>query len=200
MVSTRSRKSIINDSSVSASISNDAITENTKRSRCRSKSKSASKSRSRSRNKVIINKETKTDVDLVQQQYQQQQLEVNQLLIVNSIATHKSTIAALSVVISVKKLLLLLIRYVTPVIFIYIFTIVVHYSSVHLYMKYCVPDSIWTFALNGFVATSGQCEILRYIMFQSAFKMSSITRIFQEFIGYSFNSLRHSDMIGNCMS
>lgn len=49
-------------------------------------------------------------------------------------------------------------------VFIYIFWIVLHYLSVHLYSHYCTPLSFIGFLSSPFLAVLPQCKILRWVI------------------------------------
>ena len=51
---------------------------------------------------------------------------------------------------------------------VYILWIVIHYISVQLYVKYCVPSSIWGFITSPILVSSPHCKAMRWILHTGA--------------------------------
>ncbi len=51
---------------------------------------------------------------------------------------------------------------------IYILWIGLHYFSAHLYVKFCVPNSIIGFIMSPFMITTPHCQGLRWIVYNAA--------------------------------
>jgi len=51
---------------------------------------------------------------------------------------------------------------------VYILWIVIHYISVQLYVKYCVPSSIWGFITSPIVVSSPHCKAMRWVLHTGA--------------------------------
>jgi hypothetical protein len=51
---------------------------------------------------------------------------------------------------------------------IYILWIGLHYFSAHLYIKFCVPNSIVGFIMSPFMITTPHCQGLRWIVYNAA--------------------------------
>ena len=51
---------------------------------------------------------------------------------------------------------------------IYMLWICLHYFSAHLYIKFCVPNSIIGFILSPFMITTPHCQGLRWIVYNAA--------------------------------
>jgi hypothetical protein len=51
---------------------------------------------------------------------------------------------------------------------IYILWISLHYFSAHLYVKFCVPNSVVGFIMSPFMITTPHCQGLRWIVYNAA--------------------------------
>jgi hypothetical protein len=51
---------------------------------------------------------------------------------------------------------------------VYILWIVIHYISVQLYVKYCVPSSIWGFITSPIMVSSPHCKATRWVLHTGA--------------------------------
>jgi len=51
---------------------------------------------------------------------------------------------------------------------VYIIWIVIHYVSVQVYVKYCVPSSIWGFIMSPLLVSSPHCKAMRWILHNGA--------------------------------
>jgi hypothetical protein len=51
---------------------------------------------------------------------------------------------------------------------IYLLWICLHYFSAHLYIKFCVPDTIFGFLMSPFMIATPHCQGLRWIVYNAA--------------------------------
>lgn len=51
---------------------------------------------------------------------------------------------------------------------VYILWIVIHYMSVQLYVKHCVPSSLWGFITSPILVSSPHCKAMRWILHTGA--------------------------------
>ena len=51
---------------------------------------------------------------------------------------------------------------------VYILWIVIHYISVQLYVKHCVPSSLWGFITSPILVSSPHCKAMRWILHTGA--------------------------------
>ena len=52
--------------------------------------------------------------------------------------------------------------------FFYILWICLHYFSAHLYIKFCVPNTIYGFIMSPFMISTPHCQGLRWIVYNAA--------------------------------
>jgi len=51
---------------------------------------------------------------------------------------------------------------------VYILWIIIHYVSVQVYVKYCVPSSIWGFLISPLLVSSPHCKAMRWVLHNGA--------------------------------
>ena len=57
---------------------------------------------------------------------------------------------------------------------VYILWIVIHYISVQLYVKHCVPSSVWGFITSPILVSSPHCKAMRWILHTGANTIDSM--------------------------
>jgi hypothetical protein len=50
----------------------------------------------------------------------------------------------------------------------YILWIILHYFSAHLYIKFCVPDTVVGFIMSPFMISTPHCQGLRWVVYNAA--------------------------------
>ena len=51
---------------------------------------------------------------------------------------------------------------------IYLLWIILHYIASQLYIKFCVPTTVWGFLISPFIVTTPHCQGLRWIVYNAA--------------------------------
>jgi hypothetical protein len=57
---------------------------------------------------------------------------------------------------------------------VYILWVIIHYVSVQLYVKYCVPSSIWGFIISPLLISSPHCKAMRWVLHVGADKIDAM--------------------------
>ena len=65
---------------------------------------------------------------------------------------------------------------------IYILWILIHYVSAHLYVKFCVPVTLFGFFGSPFIATLPQCVALRWIIYNGGMNIINMWGIAGSYI------------------
>ena len=61
-----------------------------------------------------------------------------------------------------------ILKFIYEVTGIYLVWIVLHYIASHLYIKFCVPDTVTGFLLSPFMTATPHCQGLRWLMYNGA--------------------------------
>ena len=57
---------------------------------------------------------------------------------------------------------------------IYLLWVILHYVAAHLYVRFCVPDTIIGFLMSPFIVTTPYCHCLRWVVFNGAVIISQM--------------------------
>jgi len=66
------------------------------------------------------------------------------------------------------------IKFVSNVCGVYLMWITAHYISSHLYVKFCVPDTLIGFLISPFMTATPHCQGLRWILYNGASMISNM--------------------------
>lgn len=80
---------------------------------------------------------------------------------------------------------------------IYLLWICMHYFSAHLYIKFCVPDTIYGFMVSPFMIATPHCQGLRWIVYNAAGIINNMWILIGTWI-YSFIFIFNKDNSIGC--
>lgn len=66
---------------------------------------------------------------------------------------------------------------------IYFLWIILHYFASHLYVKFCVPNTVIGFVMSPFMVTAPHCQGLRWIVFNASSVMNNMWIVLGTWIG-----------------
>ena len=70
------------------------------------------------------------------------------------------------------------VKYIISFSGIYLLWIVLHYFASHLYIKFCVPQTIFGFFISPFLTATPQCQGLRWVVYNGANFISNMWVVF----------------------